>query len=1102
MKFCTYFAAVLCIGAALWGITPALAQGAAALPSSAASGSDNLLNLPSEQELREELEKVRADTGLNETAKQERSADLEDSLKFVRELEATRAARSELESQLQDREGILRDLELRYQNAKEGSASPAALPSDLSAAQLEQRQAELKGELEDAQQRYTDTAAALSEVQTLPERAQNAITADNERIKTLLTQMSEGEPGSLRNRRLGLEVAALRAHSDLLSLRLKEQPFLADVASYEQRLAALHYEELSSAARALQEQRGEALSAELNRDGESDQDSLQHTEVRAGAKLLQDTLAQIGSHRKSALNLSGLTQDVVSATSELKQLQSSVDSELQGLDDSILLSRLLNRQQLSVPDIKLDVDLDELIPVLNLDLYDIREKRDALFDIPAAVARIVARHPETEPFKEILREQVTQQKELLGQLYQEISSEHQQALELKLKYADYAQLRGALTALITERLFWLKSNYPLGGDFLRSIPQALNHQWQRFLTRLQSESFWLNAARTALTVLAPLILLSLAILYFGPALRRRNNTLAQRLDRADDSIFVTAQALLNRLVFCVPQTAVLTIIGSLFICLSLSDSVRQVQAILMMLLHVFMFALYLELSKPNSLFQRHFSLNPDALQRDRRTWGRFWLCAIPLLIAGNITELDPSEIFYDVTGYVLVLLCCLGMLSCTLPRLFEMLKQRFYLSPQIWLLVLAGLAMPVGIAAAVGSGYYYTTMKLINRLAYTCYIGLLFYVASGTARRAMYVSESALFRRRLQHADAARKSEGNRALEHIRVQAFRLINYVMLLIAVVFIYRQWSDLASVLSYLDNVKLWQVRDLADGREVVKDELTLGDLLLSVVILAVTVLLNRNLPSLLERLLSLRTGAGTSGKGTAYTVRIVTSYIIMAGGLVLAAGALGIHWDKLQWLVAALSVGLGFGLQEIFANFVSGLIILFERQIRVGDIITLNSLSGTVSKIRIRSTTVISFDNKEVMIPNRQFITSALTNWSLTNSVTKLEFEVGVAYDADVEQAKALLLDIARRCPHGTRVNEPLVYVKSLEDSSVNLMCELYVEQIGKRKATVDYLCTQTLSTFAAHGIEIPYNKLDVNFRPITSSADQAAEAASAPTQAAP
>ena len=176
-----------------------------------------------------------------------------------------------------------------------------------------------------------------------------------------------------------------------------------------------------------------------------------------------------------------------------------------------------------------------------------------------------------------------------------------------------------------------------------------------------------------------------------------------------------------------------------------------------------------------------------------------------------------------------------------------------------------------------------------------------------------------------------------------------------------------------------------------------------------------------------------------------------------------------------------MGLGFGLQEIFANFVSGIILLFERQTRVGDIITLNGLSGTVKKIRIRATTVMSFEHKEVLIPNRAFITSELTNWSLSNTVTKIVFDVGVAYDANVDLARKILHRIIRETNLISKEMAPLIYIKELADSSVNFSCEVYVGTISNRKLTLDYLCTRTLSEFRKAGIEIPFNQLDVNVK---------------------
>ncbi len=108
-------------------------------------------------------------------------------------------------------------------------------------------------------------------------------------------------------------------------------------------------------------------------------------------------------------------------------------------------------------------------------------------------------------------------------------------------------------------------------------------------------------------------------------------------------------------------------------------------------------------------------------------------------------------------------------------------------------------------------------------------------------------------------------------------------------------------------------------------------------------------------------------------------------MLVGGLV-GFSMIGIEWSKLQWLVAALGVGLGFGLQEIFANFISGLIILFEKPIRIGDTVTIRDLTGSVTRINTRATTISDWDRKEIIVPNKAFITEQFINWSLSDSVT--------------------------------------------------------------------------------------------------------------------
>lgn len=176
-----------------------------------------------------------------------------------------------------------------------------------------------------------------------------------------------------------------------------------------------------------------------------------------------------------------------------------------------------------------------------------------------------------------------------------------------------------------------------------------------------------------------------------------------------------------------------------------------------------------------------------------------------------------------------------------------------------------------------------------------------------------------------------------------------------------------------------------------------------------------------------------------QGTSYAITTILNYAIIAIGAMTVFGALGVSRDKLQWLAAALSVGLGFGLQEIFGNFVSGLIILFERPVRIGDTVTIGTFSGTVSKIRIRATTITDFDRKEVIIPNKAFVTERLINWSLSDTVTRVVIRLGVAYGSDTDKVKEVLLKAAHDHPKVMQEPAPAVFFTTFGASTWIMNC---------------------------------------------------------------
>lgn len=251
--------------------------------------------------------------------------------------------------------------------------------------------------------------------------------------------------------------------------------------------------------------------------------------------------------------------------------------------------------------------------------------------------------------------------------------------------------------------------------------------------------------------------------------------------------------------------------------------------------------------------------------------------------------------------------------------------------------------------------------------------------------------------------------------------------------------------------------------------------------------------RRIPGALQFLLSSQVKLDS---GLRFAVGTVTRYLIVITGFVIVLRLLGVAWSHVQWLAAALTVGLGFGLQEIFANFFSGLILLFERPIRLGDVVTIDSITGTVTRIHIRATTIRTADYTEYIVPNREFITGKLLNWTLSDTTSRLTLEVNVAYGTDLPRALDLLRRLVAAHPLVRKDPSPSVSCESLRDNSILLVVRFYLSSLDQRLAAQTDLLCQIVKEFAAAGIELaqPLRPLYVGNPP--ASAETAAEKPSA------
>lgn len=313
-------------------------------------------------------------------------------------------------------------------------------------------------------------------------------------------------------------------------------------------------------------------------------------------------------------------------------------------------------------------------------------------------------------------------------------------------------------------------------------------------------------------------------------------------------------------------------------------------------------------------------------------------------------------------------------------------------------------------------------------------------------------------------------------VESISGQTRRLLRAVLWTAGGLSLLWLWSDLLPAVESLDAVKLWQLEPV-DG-ETVGQIVSLRDVLLGLLTIVLTFTGSRNLPGLLEIAILQRFPFDNA---TRYAITSVSRYVIFITGVIVAAGLLGLRWSNLQWMAAALTVGLGFGLQEIFANFVSGLILLFERPFRVGDTITIGPLSGTVTRIRTRATTILDWDNREIVIPNKSFITGDLINWTLSDTTTRITVKVGAAYGCEPDKVLSLLREVAEAHPRVLREPKPTSWLMAFGASSIDFELRVFVPEIRDRLPVSTELATRIHRRFREAGIEIPFPQLDLHLR---------------------
>ncbi|BFO06586.1 mechanosensitive channel MscK [Pseudomonas guariconensis] len=1050
--------------------------------------------VPTTASVQHSLDKI-AERKLPEAEQKALQQVLEQTLVLLASKEDSEKKLAELKQQLASAPNEIRDGQRELTKLKQTKSVPVAERyANLAVPQLEQMLSERSTEQGELQKALSEANSLIINSQTRPERAQAEISSSQTRIQQINSSLKSGKDGGKpisadQRNQLNAELAALNARMALRRQEMTSNSQLQDLGNARHDLLIERAARLEQEIQELQtlindkrlaqsQQTVTQQSLEAQKAGSS---TLLATESTANVKLSNYLL-------KSTDRLNEVTQQNLRTKQQLDSLtqaDQALDEQIDVLKGSLLLSKILYKQKQSLPHLKVDRNLADQIADIRLYQFEINQQREQMSSPSIYVDKLLAAQPEEEAtpqLRKALLEVVITRSDLLERLNRELSALLNESITLQLNQKQLLSTAQSLRTTLEEQMFWIPSNKPLDWEWLSHVPE-------RFADQVANLP-WGSGLKELTDGLAQRPLLFLPLLLVIGALLWRRKYLYQRLGKVHqdighfrrDSQWHTPQAILINILLAMPVALALAL-GSYALQIDARGQNANLGAALWQIAQAWLvFYTAYRILAPGGVAEIHFRWHKPQVEFLRGWVRRLGTVVLALVGVVAVAEHQPSALADDVLG-IGVVLTCYALMAWLLSRL--LLSSPAHRDTSLFrkAVGVAFTALPIALFVAVCFGYYYTALKLTDRLIYTLYLLLFWLVIEAAFVRGLSVAARRLaYQRALSKRQAAKEGldgeviveEPTLDIEQVNQQSLRLIRLALLGGFIAGLYWVWSDLISVFAYLNNFTLYEYTS-GTGAAASMVPISLGDLLGALVIVGITFALAGNLPGLLEVLVLSRLNLA---QGSAYATTTLLSYTIVGVGIVSTLSTLGVSWDKLQWLVAALSVGLGFGMQEIFANFISGIMILFERPVRIGDTITIGNLSGTVSKIRIRATTITDFDRKDIIVPNKTFITGQLINWSLTDTVTRVTLKLGIDYGSDLDLVRELLLKGAHENPRVLKDPEPIVYFLNFGESSLDHELRMHVRDLGDRNPTLDEINRYINREFKAHNIKISVRQVEV------------------------
>ena len=867
------------------------------------------------------------------------------------------------------------------------------LPAGATAAELDAQLVEAEQDLAAARREATELDAESQARAERRRRVPELLLVAKQRLRDL-----ESAPIAV-----GGDVAQMEALSEIDSLR--RQALVAEIEAYQNELGSY---EVRGALLAKSRDRAtlriayyQTLSTKLREAAQRMELLKVESENEAAKKLLREltalpegfkqTLEELYRRNEALASVwtgdSGLYRQIEDVSEKLARAEAKVaeiESELVrlaarveavGLADSV--GALLRQHRAEAPDVGMYQRFirmrQEQIGDVQLQQIKLREQRQALADIDALVDAVMAAvdepvspedRREVEP---LLRQLFETQRRYMDTLIDDYETYFQKLVDFDASQHELIDRTKDLLDFIDERILWIPSGKAVQPELLSDGRDAM--------TWLLTPQYWAQvgrAFREAATKFWPVNLLVLIlVIAFVPLARRgrrRLQVLAETARRPDCATLApTIEALLITIVFATWLPAVFAYLGWRLGLSPVATQFTRSFAYGLLIASGFWATIRLcrHLVLPNGIAGAHCGWPAAAAQSLWRSLRWFAALTLPAVFIIFVFEARGEDLWRESVGRVAFSLSMLAVAAFNYQALrlegpvTTVTHGHKPVRPWVWrVLQVSAMLLPFALIFGALYGFYWTCLQLAIRLHLSATLVFLVVLSIQLYARWAMVSE-----RRAALEDDELSDASTRPTPTMQVS--RLMIGTGLLIVIFGLLAVWADLLPATRVLNQVELWSVTqkvtvaeiDPSGAEHFSTDErlvaITLAELIRSVFIILLTVVFMRAVPGLLEA--TLFRGLG---HGVRYAYSTIAKYIVVLGGLALAFDAIGIGWSSIQWLVAAITVGLGFGLQEIFANFVSGLIMLFERPIRVGDVVTVGDVSGAVTRIRIRATTITS------------------------------------------------------------------------------------------------------------------------------------------------